>query len=271
MNGKLFIWSLLAICFVVSFASPCTSEDTKIALTIKNIAFNRAKGGIEKIALFCDQSCTPELFSLEGENPRVVMDMKGVLLIRTKTRNINTGGKLVKRIRSNLDKKTKTLRVVLDLEPSKSYIIRPMPDSSGNYLLTIKEDKDSPQSQEKRITILHPALSPEEQQESKPQEAASSPENQSTVKTADAVQSFDQGRSQLNNGDFAEAVDTFTKILSAHPQDSLIYRSRGDAYDNMGDREKALEDWVQAARLGDTTIQSFLDYLEVKWREKSIP
>ncbi|HUT42976.1 MAG TPA: hypothetical protein VMW95_01465, partial [Desulfobacterales bacterium] len=109
---------------------------------------------------FCNQSCAPELFSLEGENPRVVMDMKGVFLIQTKARNISTGGKFVKKVRSYLDKHTNILRIVLDMEPSKYYIVRPIQDPSGNYMLTINEDTSSPRSQEKRITILRPDLRP---------------------------------------------------------------------------------------------------------------
>jgi tetratricopeptide (TPR) repeat protein len=246
--------------------SPCTGDDTKNALTVKNIAFNRSKAGIERIALFCNQSCTPELSSLDGENPRVVMDMKGVSLIQAKARNVNTGGRLVKRVRSNLNKQTNILRVVLDMEPSKSFIVRPMQDPSGNFMLAIKEDADSPRSREKRITILHPDLRSGEQKGNL-QKTAPNPENRSAAKAAEDLPSVDQGRSQLNDGEFAAAVDIFTQIIAAHPNDSLIYRLRGDAYDNLGDQQKALEDWTQAARLGDTIIQSYLDFLKVKWRD----
>ena len=131
--------------------------------------------------------------------------------------------------------------------------------------------KNSPRSQEKRITILRPDLRPGEQEEGKPQEAAPSPEKRSAVEAAKDVPSVDQGKSQLNDGEFAAAVDTFTQIIAAHPQDSLIYRLRGNAYDNLGDQQKALEDWTQAARLGDTIIQSYLDSQGVKWRENPAP
>jgi len=63
----------------MSFSGLCAGEDTKTTLIVKNIAFNRSKGGIEKIALFCNQSCVPELLSLDGRNPRLIIDMKGVL------------------------------------------------------------------------------------------------------------------------------------------------------------------------------------------------
>jgi tetratricopeptide (TPR) repeat protein len=270
MNGKWFFLPLLVLCIVISLANPCTGGNTKKALTVKNIALNRSKDGIERIALFCNQSCVPELSSFDGKNPRVVMDMKEVSLIQSKARHITTRGRLVKKIRSNLDKQTKILRIVLDMDPSKYYIVRPMRDPSGNYMLTIKEDVDSPRSQEKRITILRPDLRPGEQKGNL-QKAAPSPGKRSAVDDVKDVPSVDQGQSQLNAGDFAAAVDTFTQILEDHPQDSLIYRFRGDAYDNLGDQEKALEDWTQAARLGDTIIQSYLDSLKVKWRENPAP
>jgi tetratricopeptide (TPR) repeat protein len=282
MNSKPFILLFLVPCFAVSFSGICAGKDPKTTLTVKNIAFTREKGGVEKVALFCNQSCTPELFSIEEENPRVVMDMKGVSLIQTKTRNVNTGGTLVKRVRSYLDKKTKILRVVLDMEPSKYSTVRPLQNQSGNtYALTIKETTSlseqkpggsndatgSSLSQEKRITILRPDLKPGEQ-EDKQQEAAPPSGKSLAGKTAKDVPSVDEGRAQLNAGDFAAAVDTFTRIIVANPQDSLSYRLRGNAYDNLADRRKALADWKRAAKLGDTVMQSYLDFLKVKWRGK---
>ena len=284
MNSKSFILLLLVFCFVVSFSGLCAAEVPKTALVVKNIAFTRDKGDGEKIALLCNQSCIPELFSLEEENPRVVIDMRGVFLIQTEERNINIGGKFVKRVRSYLDKQTKILRVVLDLEPSKYYIVRPMQDPSDNkYTLTIseatslseqkpkgsKDAKGAPQSQGKRITILHPDLRPGKQ-EGKPQEVAPSPEKPKEVEASKDAQPVDQGRSQLNAGEFAAAVDTFTQIIAANPENSLSYRLRGNAYGNLGDRRKAVEDWTQAARLGDATLQSYLDFLEIKWRDNPV-
>jgi hypothetical protein len=266
MNGKRFIIPILALCLVVSFSDLCSGKNQKFPLTVKRIVFTPDKTGGEWISIFCNRSCAPELFTLDGENPRVVMDMKGVSLIQTKALNVNAGGRLVKSIRSHLNKQTNILRVVLDMEPSKNYIIRPRQSPSGNYMLTIKEDVDSPRSQEKRITILRPDLRPGEQKGNL-QEAAPSPENRNAETIIEDVPSVDQGQSQLNDGEFAAAVDTFTQILATDPNDSLIYRLRGDAYDNLGEQEKAMEDWMQAARLGDTIIQSYLDFLKVKWRE----
>jgi tetratricopeptide (TPR) repeat protein len=284
MKSKPFILFILVLCFVMSFAYPCTGKDIKTALTVKKITFSRDKGGSERIVLFCNQSCVPELSSVEGENPRVVMDMKGVFLMQPKARNVNTSGKLVKKARIYLDKETKILRIVLDMDPSKYYIVRPMQNPSGNtYTLTIHElislsepksgkikgAEGSRLSQEKRIHIYRPDLKPGEG--NKLQEAAPGQEKPRIVKAVKDSPSLEQGRSQLNAGEFAVAVDTFTQILATHPQDSLSYRLRGNAYDNLADRQKAMEDWTRAARLGDTVMQSYLDFLQVKWREKPAP
>ena len=284
MNGKRFFIPLLALCLVIAFSGLCSGKDQKSLLTVKNITFTSDQTGGEWITLFCNQSCTPDLFTLEEGNPRVFMDMKGVSLIQTKARNFNTGGRLVKRIRSYLNEQTKILRVVLDMEPSKNYIVCPIQDPFNNsYILRIDEkeqkpggtgggdDKSSPLSQEKRITILRPDLRPGEQQEGKPREATTSPEKLDVAKTTKAPQSVGQGRLQMNAGDFAASVETFTQVIAAHPQDSLSYRLRGNAYDNLGDRQKAIEDWTQAARLGDTIIQSYLDFQGVKWQETPAP
>jgi hypothetical protein len=66
--------------------------------------------------------------------------------------------------------------------------------------------------------------------------------------------------------------ERFTQILADHPQDFLSYRMRGNVYDNnLGDQQKAIGDWMQAARLGDNIIQSYLDSLEIKWRDNPAP
>ena len=278
MNGKSFLSLLFALCLVVVFSGLCTGEEPK-ALMVKKIAFARDKDGKERISLTCNQACAPELSSMEGEKPRVIMDIKEVSLIQTKTRKINTHGKWVKQVRSYWDKRTKILRIVLDLESSKHFIVHPMQDPSGNtYMLTIYESASSAgkvakgnknaggslPSQEMSITIVR--SDPGTAQEGQLREAAIHSEKPVTVKATQDVPSMYQGRSQMNAGEFSAAVDTFTRILATHPEDSLSYRLRGNAYDNLAERKNAEEDWTRAARLGDTTMQSYLDFLQVKWR-----
>lgn len=272
MKGKSLLFIISVLGFVMAFANPGASADKKSALTVKKIAFAADESSGEWITLSCNQSCVPELFSIEGENPRVVMDMKGVSLMQPKVRNISTGGKLVKGIRSYWDEKTKILRVVLDLEPSKNYIICPVQDPFNHtYMLRIEESEQKPGGSPERITILLPDSKAEDKQESKPQEAGPGEKKPRLADAAQEMLTVDQGRSQLNAGEFAAAIETFTRILTVHPKDSMSYRLRGNAYDNLGNREKAIEDWIQASRLGDAIVQSYLDFLGIKWREMPVP
>jgi hypothetical protein len=266
MNGNRLIIPLCVLCLVLGFSDICPGKDQKSPLTVKRIDFAGDKTGGESIVLVCNQGCTPDVSAIEGNNPRVVMDLRGVSSVERQARDAGTKGKLVKRIRGNWDNKSKIYRVVLDMEPSKSYIVRPMQEPSGHFVLAVKEDKDSTQSKKRHITIQRPALK-QVKQEGDLQTAASRAEKPSAVKTAEHIPLLDQGQTQLNEGDFAAAADTFTKILATNPKNSLIYRLRGDAYDNLGDEQKALEDWTKAARLGDTVIQSSLDAQGVQWRE----
>ena len=114
-------------------------------------------------------------------------------------------------------------------------------------------------------------LKPEEKKEDKPEKTVTLEKTPPPVEAAQALPTVDQGRSLLNAGEFAAAIETFTRILAVHPKDSLSYRLRGNAYDNLGNREKAIEDWMQASRLGDAIVQSYLDFLGVKWRENPAP
>jgi hypothetical protein len=141
MNSKHLILLLLVLCITVVFSSICFGKDNKTSLRIKKIVFTSDKDGGERLTLLCNQSCVGELSALEESKPRVVMDMKGVVKIQAKARNLNTKGKLVKKVRSYLNKRTKILRVVLDMDPSKYYIVRPMQDPSGNRFMLVIHEK----------------------------------------------------------------------------------------------------------------------------------
>jgi hypothetical protein len=279
MMIKLYASLCLAVCILFTFPGFCIGKDQEAALKVKRIIFTIDKDGREKIALMCNQVCIPDLFTIEGKHPRVVMDLKEVSSTEAGHRTVHTRGKFVKRIRSYLDKESKRLRVVLDMGSAKYYIVHPMQSESDNiYFLNISERKpagnlyaqNSLPSQNKQIAILRPDLmSVEKDVKSKGKE--DKPNQVGDVRIANDEISVNQGRSQMNAGDFTGAVETFTQRVAAHPQDSLGYRLRGNAYDNLGDRRKAIEDWITAARLGDEIIRSYLDFLQVKWQEKSAP
>ena len=280
ISEKPFVLPMLVLGLLLGLSGFCRGEESKGDLIVKKIAFALDGEGGEKVSIFCSRSCVPELFPLEGESPRVVMDFRDVSLLQARARHIRTGGRFVKGIRAYLDRETKILRIVLDMDPSKYFLAYPVRDPSDAYVMKIEER--SPQAQgpegsgngsprrENRIALLDSRQKRAEKPEG-PSEAAPPRQERGNAAASPTVPSADQGRAQLNSGDFHAAVDTFTRILAAQPQDSLSYRLRGNAYDNLGDRQKALEDWAQAARLGDGLLQSYLDFLQVQWRDKAAP
>jgi Flp pilus assembly protein TadD len=73
------------------------------------------------------------------------------------------------------------------------------------------------------------------------------------------------GRAKINAGDYKGAIKTLTAVIANNPDESINYRLRGNAYDNLEKRERAIEDWKKAAALGDTIIQSYLSFLGIEW------
>ena len=280
VGKKPLVAPVLALSALLGFAGFCLGAEAKGDLIVKEIALAADGESGEKVSVFCSRSCLPEMFSLEGESPRVVMDLKEVSLLQARARQVRAGGKFVKAIRTYLDKETKVLRIVLDMDPSKYVLVYPVLDSPGAYTLKIEESQPSAPRREEGGNESPPRESRVAVLESAPKQAGpkepageAAPPRPETARAAEspAIPSADQGRAQLHSGDFKAAVDTFTRIIAAQPQDSLGYRLRGNAYDNLDDRPKALEDWIRAARLGDVLLQSYLDFLQVQWRDKAAP
>lgn len=94
-------------------------------LEVKNIAVKFEPAGHEKVFIDFNRDVVPELFSIEGKDPRIVIDIKNVSSVRKGLTRINVLGKLIRQIRSNLDHTSRQLRIVVDLSPSISYEVEP--------------------------------------------------------------------------------------------------------------------------------------------------
>jgi membrane protein YqaA with SNARE-associated domain len=108
----------------------------------------------------------------------------------------------------------------------------------------------------------------------KKEEAASKPRKKHAKKPPSKVSAAaaagekspaDLGRARITAGDYQGAIKILSAAIGNNPGESINYRLRGNAYDNMGKRDLAIEDWKKAASLGDTTIQSYLLFLQVEW------
>ena len=92
------------------------------AVLIEDVTFRIAQKGVEIVFVHSNRFFVPVIFALEGDRPRVVVDIRNISHIKKGLSKIDVGGELIKQIRSHYNRHSQTLRIVLDLNPSKNYI-----------------------------------------------------------------------------------------------------------------------------------------------------
>jgi hypothetical protein len=95
-------------------------------LMLRNISVKFGPGGHERVFIEFNREIAPEISSIGGKDPRIVIDVKSVLSMRQGLKNIDVQGKLIRQIRSNLDYASRQLRIVIDLAPSRNYDVEPV-------------------------------------------------------------------------------------------------------------------------------------------------
>lgn len=109
-------------------------------LMLRNISVKFGPAGHEKVFMEFNREVTPEISSIAGKEPRIVIDIKNVLSIRQGLKRIEVQGILVRQIRSNLDHASRQLRIVVDLAPSRHYGVEPVFYKAEKiYMLDITE------------------------------------------------------------------------------------------------------------------------------------
>ena len=88
---------------------------------VKNIKY-KIENDREKVFIALNNFSTPEILTLEGDKPRIVIDIKNVSSW-SKHYRTPINGNLIKQIRTYLHRDTGKLRIVLDLNPSENYFI----------------------------------------------------------------------------------------------------------------------------------------------------
>jgi len=90
-------------------------------IIIKSIKFEPKKDR-ENVFIASNTFFAPKILTLEGDKPRIVIDIKPVSYWSGRHRT-PIKGNLIRQIRTHLDPGTKKLRIVLDLNPSENYFI----------------------------------------------------------------------------------------------------------------------------------------------------
>ncbi len=90
-------------------------------IIVKSIKYKIEKDR-EKVFIALNNFSTPKILTLEGDKPRIVIDIKNVSSWSGHYRT-PVNGNLIKQIRTYLHRDTEKLRIVLDLNPSENYFI----------------------------------------------------------------------------------------------------------------------------------------------------
>lgn len=108
---------------------------------VKNIRYSLEEEGRELVFIEFNRFYTPAVSIIQGNVPRIVLDLTNVSSFKEQWAVINVGGKLIKRIRSSINLDTNAVRIVLDMEPSKNYYVNPLFYEKENiYSLEISEE-----------------------------------------------------------------------------------------------------------------------------------
>jgi hypothetical protein len=117
-----------------------TRTSAEKPLTIKELSFHIEEAK-EDLMLTMNRFYIPEISRIEGDNPRVVLDLHPVVIFLQKDYSkIAVNGQYIKQMRSYHDRKAKKLRIVLDMNGSLNYFAQPSFIKSKNlFLLEITE------------------------------------------------------------------------------------------------------------------------------------
>jgi len=112
-------------------------------IVVKRIEF-KLESESEKVLVFFNRFYIPEVEVLEGDRPRLFMDIQPMVSWDGQS-EIAVNGKLIKQIRMNFYPESERLRIVLDFDPTADCNVNPTYFQAENiYSLEIREAKSEP-------------------------------------------------------------------------------------------------------------------------------
>ncbi len=100
------------------------------------------------------------------------------------------------------------------------------------------------------------------------------PSNAAAPKTAEALSLNNAGVTQINDGDYAGAIQKFTAAIALNPKLAQAYLGRGIAYSMLNKHQEAVKDHTQAIQLKSDLAEAYLnradDYVELGNRKAAI-
>jgi len=92
-------------------------------VNIKDILFIKTEMGGEILHIYSNRSFVPDISTVEGENPQVVIDINDVVSIKKGLSKIDVNWNLIRKFRSHLNGNSNKLRIILELAPEKNYSV----------------------------------------------------------------------------------------------------------------------------------------------------
>jgi len=121
---------------------PVKADQAELLLiAVKDIRYSLEQEGKEVVFIEFNRFYTPAVSMIQGKAPRIILDITNVSSFKKEWAVINVEGKLIKRIRSSMNHDTKAARIVLDMDPAKSYYVNPVfYEKENTYSLEIAEE-----------------------------------------------------------------------------------------------------------------------------------
>lgn len=122
---------------------PRNGEGENLPVGVKNITFKVSGDGKELLFVEFDRFYTPAISGIEGNEPRIILEIRDASPLRQDRTAIETGGNFIRQIRCSRDAETRAALIVLDMAPGKSYFASQAFYKKGNvYSLEISEQTE---------------------------------------------------------------------------------------------------------------------------------
>lgn len=118
------------------------SEGVLPPLEVKDIRFQLDPDGQESIYIVFNRFYTPSASSLPGQKPRIVLDIAPIMSLSKEWATIPADGRYIKSIRTYLNRKTRSARIVIDMDPTRNFAVQPVfSEKDQTYVLQVREDR----------------------------------------------------------------------------------------------------------------------------------
>lgn len=110
-------------------------------VVIGDIRVQVEKGVREKVLIYSKTPFTARLFALEGEKPRIAIDIPNAQPLKRDLKSIEVKGEFIKEVRTHYHQDRGTLRVVLDLYPDVNYKVNQSYYEAENiYMIEVEKE-----------------------------------------------------------------------------------------------------------------------------------